>query len=550
MRCICFVIFVLHVFLLCCHTTALSHPVSAVASGISHMESGSKRSAWESKSSKPGIQIPFLTELELVSGDDIQSLQVFPMERFHDSSQGISLANLGTIKDNSATRTSQTCALICKGYNKRKLESFGLEGSRLEECVITIHDPVLGRNESRAVTLVNMALDDGNYIRRAQKEMTVEISCSPKIALWAEIRQSDSNAHDWQALSKESEFDAFIAEVLKSECEDGDFVAHRCQNKGNYLVKRLQVPVSDRDRLYSKSGKNSVTFRQARGPFDPDEPDLEIIKIEDSPPDTRAGFEKYVHLKGFLGLFCAQSVFYLRIQDVHLGEARQFIYGNSGIFNAHTMSMKLTKRFKVQGFLSGATVATVVETCASLSWHVVPLRIIHVAELAIAIVGSSSSPTSCRIPTNLGFLQVEEIGKRAPRKPRANSEFSSSSGSSDRKVEVSTRSSFSKPPVANPSSAQSSPPGSFMSPFASSLAGKVQALEDRMNRVCSDVKVLQKTQAETREDISQIKQVQEGGFSSLMCAINELKDMQERMMTAASSASTPIHSPPPKVAKF
>ena len=549
MRCICFVIFVLHVFLLCCHTTALSHPVSAVASGISHMESGSKRSAWESKSSKPGIQIPFLTELELVSGDDIQSLQVFPMERFHDSSQGISLANLGTIKDNSATRTSQTCALICKGYNKRKLESFGLEGSRLEECVITIHDPVLGRNESRAVTLVNMALDDGNYIRRAQQEMTVEISCSPKIALWAEIRQSDSNAHDWQALSKESEFDAFIAEVLKSECEDGDFVAHRCQNKGNYLVKRLQVPVSDRDRLYSKSGKNSVTFRQARGPFDPDEPDLEIIKIEDSPPDTRAGFEKYVHLKGFLGLFCAQSVFYLRIQDVHLGEARQFIYGNSGIFNAHTMSMKLTKRFKVQGFPSGATVATVVETCASLSWHVVPLRIIHVAELAIAIVGSSSSPTSCRIPTNLGFLQVEEIGKRAPRKPRANSEFSSSSGSSDRKVEVSTRSSFSRPRVANPSSAQS-PPGSFMSPFASSLAGKVQALEDRMNRVCSDVKVLQKTQAETREDISQIKQVQEGGFSSLMCAINELKDMQERMMTAASSASTPIHSPPPKVAKF
>ena len=89
-----------------------------------------------------------------------------------------------------------------------------------------------------------------------------------------------------------------------------------------------------------------------------------------------------------------------------------------------------------------------------------------------------------------------------------------------------------------------------MSPFASSLAGKVQALEDRMNRVCSDVKVLQKTQAETREDISQIKQVQEGGFSSLMCAINELKDMPERMMTAASSASIPIHSPPPKVAKF
>ena len=133
--------------------------------------------------------------------------------------------------------------------------------------------------------------------------------------------------------------------------------------------------------------------------------------------------------------------------------------------------------------------AAVVETCASLSWHVVPLRIIHVAELAVAIVGSNSSPTFCPIPTN--FLQVEEIGKRAPRKPRTNSEFSSISGSNDRKVEVSTRSSFSRPRVANPSSAQS-PPGSFMSPFASSLAGKVQALENRMNRVSSDVKVLQK----------------------------------------------------------
>ena len=63
-------------------------------------------------------------------------------------------------------------------------------------------------------------------------------------------------------------------------------------------------------------------------------------------------------------------------------------------------------------------------------------------------------------------------------------------------------------------------------------------------------KCCKKKQAETREDISQIKQVQKGGFSSLMCAINKLKDMQERMMTAASSASTPIHSPPPKVAKF
>ena len=111
---------------------------------------------------------------------------------------------------------------------------------------------------------------------------------------------------------------------------------------------------------------------------------------------------------------------------MHLGEARQFIYGNSGIFNAQTMSMKFTKRF------TGATVAAVVETCASLSWHVVPLRIIHVAELAVAIVGSNSSPTFCPIPTN--FLQVEEVGKRAPRKPRTNSEFSSISGSNDRKV--------------------------------------------------------------------------------------------------------------------
>ena len=342
--------------------------VSAVA-----MEHSSKRSAWETKANKPGIQVPFIPELEIVSGDDIEMLPVFPIERFHDSSLGISLANLGTIKDNLATRTSQACALICKGYNKGKLESFGLEGSRVEECVITIHDPMWGRNESRAVTIVNMSLDDDNHIRRAQQEMTVEIACSEKIVLWAELRQTDANPHDWQTLSKESEFDAFVTEVLQAKCEEGDFVAHRTQNKGNYFVKRLQIPIADRDRIYSKSGKNSVMFRQARGPFDPDETGLEVLKIDDKPPDTRAAFEKFVHLNGFLGLFSAQGIFYLRIQDTHLGAARQFIYGKSDLFNDQTIAMKLTKRFKVQGFPSGATEATVVQACASFGWRVVPL---------------------------------------------------------------------------------------------------------------------------------------------------------------------------------
>ena len=376
-----------------------------------------------------------------------------------------------------------------------------------------------GRNESRAVTIVNMSLDDDNYIRRAQQEMTVEIACSEKIVLWAELRQTDANPHDWQTLSKESEFDAFVTEVLQAECEEGDFVAHRTQNKGNYFVKRLQIPIADRDRIYSKSGKNSVMFRQARGPFDPDETGLEVLKIDDKPPDTRAAFEKFVHLNGFLGLFSAQGVFYLRIQDTHLGAARQFIYGKSDLFNDQTIAMKLTKRFKVQGFPSGATEATVVQACASFGWRVVPLRIIHVAELAIAIVGCDQAPTNCRIATNRGFLQAEEVGKRAPRKPRVNGGFN------PREANPVYRQESSRPSMTSQASTTASPPGSFMSPFAASLGGKVQALEDRLNRVCGDVKTLQKSQAETREDLCQIKQMQEGGFSSLMNAISDLKEM-------------------------
>ena len=103
MRCICFVNFALNVFLFCCHTTASSHPVSAVAGGISQIESGSKRSAWESKSSKPGIQIPLLTELGWCLVMTFSPCKFSPWSDFMIVHTGISLANLGTIKDNPAT---------------------------------------------------------------------------------------------------------------------------------------------------------------------------------------------------------------------------------------------------------------------------------------------------------------------------------------------------------------------------------------------------------------------------------------------------------------
>ena len=135
------------------------------------------------------------------------------------------------------------------------------------------------------------------------------------------------------------------------------------------------------------------------------------MRLQTDKKDIEATYAALVEIPGFRGVFVGQGQHFVRIDDSELEVARKIVYEQDDRFCPETMGMKLTDRFRVQGLPSGITNSTLAEW----HWRVVPLQVFHVSELAVAIVGSDSYPSSCHIPTSCGHLLVEKLERRGPK---------------------------------------------------------------------------------------------------------------------------------------
>ena len=202
--------------------------------------------------------------------------------------------------------------------------------------------------------------------------------------------------------------------------------------------------------------------------------------------------------------------------------------------------MQCKLHFRVQGFPAGIHIDQVHEALRQASWNVIVQRVLHMSDLAVALVASDSVPPPPRILTSVATLHIDE----AVRRPRAISQSTSTAQAyTAQSSQGSSSDSPAFPAVPRSFLPSKSQPAqeSLMTPIAANISSRVDSLEQQLARVTNELKTVKTEQKNTSARLDDIAKSQDRGFSQLMNAIMDLKN---------ESSSPAIPSPPPKVQKL
>ena len=497
-----------------------------------------KRSPWETRSSVVGLQIPHPEELSLASGLDSSFLKQIPSDQIYEHAVGFSLATIHTVSSYAQLRSAGPLALITRGYVRSKIESMGVDSSRIGQVTLTTFDPLLNAEEQRAVTIVNMALDPDSYIFRQEDSEEVKLDVEDKLSLMAEIRKPDADEGDWHVYHVPAAFSLYVHNLLESLELLNKSIIHKVSVKDDYVCCRLQIPFAGRDIVYAKSGAACIQFRQLRLPRDPMEPQVEVLKLGQK-VSLSSAYKMGQNLSGFLGVFTSSQATFVRARDDSIAPIRKVFYKGSSRFNEHNVGIKLIYYFKLMGFPTGTSVVDAVSIMQGLGWTIVLIRAIHLQELSVIIVASDLLPPKTRWSSSMGTVQAVPIDPKERSHnnvkvnmghtsySRTSSDFraigdttaTTSTSAMPKPVDPQTRASFASTVRAPPSAP------------STSLTARVDMLEREMATIKSD-------QGRMKIQLDTMSSQQTAGFRDLMTAIAELKEQ-----SLASSRSTPITSP-------
>ena len=494
-----------------------------------------KRAPWETTAGKTGVSLSDVEELSLCTGSTCKGFRCFAVDQLHESSSGLSFITFQRLKDCAMVRTVGPCAVILRGFVSDKVITLGFETARVSEVVLTLWDSTAQKDESRAVTLVNLSSDETDWICRTHSDVAIDLEKDPKLIILVELRRSDAEAGDWQAFGTREAFDSYVEALIAASGIRDRTILHRTNLKEGYLSKRVQIPKDSRNHVYKKSGQNSIQFRAARMPDDPPEENIEILKVFGEA--NLAEFAKEAEARSFsLGVFASQGAVYTRVYADKLADARRFWYPQDERFDEGNIGVKCKLHYRVQGLPAGTTLRAVRDALREIEWEVVPLRMWHFSELAAAVVACEVEPRQTKLFTNLGSLLISKEDKPAAKR-REHPQRSRGEGAP---VPPSTPSSStpSSASTALPSARQRSGPSLLPPPPPNpELLARVEMLEKQMGEANSNIKTIQTEQTD-------IKQQLNCGFRDLMQAIQELKQSQA---AASGTNSSPLKSPPTKV---
>ena len=495
-----------------------------------------KRSPWESTAGKTGVCLADVEELSLCTGSTCKGFKCVPVDQLHESSSGFAFMTFQRLQDWCMFRTSGPFAAILKGFICDKVVTLGFESNRVSEVVVTIWDAIAHSTESRAVTLVNLSLDESDWICPTHSDTALDLESDPKIVLLVELRKTDAALSDWQAFGNREAFDSYIESLVTASGIRDRSVLHRTNAKDGYLAKRIQIPKTSRNYVYKKSGQNSIQLRAARSTGDPQEENIEILRIFGEA--NLADYSKVAESHEFsYGVFASQGAVYTRVCSEKLAEARKFWFPQDERFDAGNLGVKCKLHYRVQGLPAGTTLGAVRDVLREIGWEVVPLRVWHLAELASAIVACETEPKQTKVFTNLGSLLISREEKpMMKRKDTTRVVLSQAVPASQATPSSSLPSSVASVTGVRPYAGQSLLPPPPPNP---ELLARVEMLEKQMGETTSTIKVVQSEQADMKQQIH-------SGFRDMMQALQEMKDMQA---AAASTTSSPLKSPPPKVQK-
>ena len=105
-----------------------------------------------------------------------------PADQIHDSAEGYSFVSLARSQELTTLRTMRPFVLILKGFVKHKLDD-------VTQLILTVFDHVTGRDEPRALTLINMAADDTDFICKTHNEAALEIEYQEETQQYAKLSE-------------------------------------------------------------------------------------------------------------------------------------------------------------------------------------------------------------------------------------------------------------------------------------------------------------------------------------------------------------------------
>eukprot|EP00439_Symbiodinium_sp_Y106_P066693 s1084_g10.t3 len=449
-----------------------------------------------------GVCLADVEELSLSTGPTCKDMRCLPADQFHENCCGFCFTSFQRLREYAMVRTVRPFASILRGFVSDKVTCLGFEPTRLSEVVVTLWDPVAQINESRAVTLVNMSADESDWIFRTHSDVSIDLDSEPKLVLLAELRQSGAAKSDWQAFRAREAFDAYLESLIRASGLQARAILHRTNVKDGYLAKRVQIPKASRNFVYKKSGQNSIQFRAARLPGDPQEENIEVLRVYGE--ENLASYAKVADVKDFsLGVFASQGAVYTRVLSDKIAQARQFWFPNDERFDEGNIGVKCKLHYRVQGLPSGITLKAVRE-----------------------------------VSTNLGCLIISREDKVISRRKEYRRE----------EINHTASSTHAAPSVTPPPAASNFPPSvrprlgaSLLPPPPPNpeLLARVEMLEQQMGEANANIKTIQVEQTDMKSQLS-------CGFRDLMQAIQELKEQQS---ATSSSANSPLRSPPSKLQK-
>lgn len=505
-------------------------------------KAASLRCPWESKPNLPGVRLG--SDDQVVAPPSLvdEEWDFLHASLLHQGSVGVAFVTLPTLKANKDLRTSGPLLCIVKGIQCATLQSMGFEKDRLEESIISIKDGVQQTEEARCVTLVNMAFSSDDFWTLPTPVDAIEVSSVDRVAIFAEIRADHATKEDWQQYKDPQVFAQFVRETVRSVASISDSIFYKTHVKEGYLCQRLQLPARSKFALYQRSGVHSIQFRAVMEAVSPPEVGMELIPLKGDTLPLSKEFEKLAAIAGHLGVFKTQHQTFLRVKDESLAAARSQIYGGDDRFSDWNRGTKAVHMFKIQGFGVGTHFREVVAFSQEIGWKCVPHRVINLQDLSVHFAFAEAPPEQSRYFSSRGTILIMECDQR----PNKMGKIQNAQHMQKRTANARPNPKMA-PRQAKADSEQKGPPPKTPQTFpgfppSNALSARVETLEKQMKEVRAEVSEVKEAQINTHKEVKQLSDNQNRGFERLMDAIANLQ-------ASSSASTTPVHSPPHKMAR-
>lgn len=194
--------------------------------------------------------------------------------------EGFCFATLTSLANYFNFRAMGTFVFVTKGYVREKVIKLGFEDERVRETTLSVYDHVIQQKTPRALTLINAANLDADYVELSDAAQALEIPKVERLAVMIEMRQNHAKTKDWEAFVNLSKFDSYVLQLLQMiRCEQSA-IQYKTFVRDDYFAKRVLLPKASRNALYARSGLNSIQVRPIRNVDDEPEVGLELLPIE------------------------------------------------------------------------------------------------------------------------------------------------------------------------------------------------------------------------------------------------------------------------------